>query len=111
MKTSADPHEPLTYFTVDSTKSAGPEFRVRASKLAGGGTLIVAEPLDTVTSTLDRLLMLEIAVTGGALVMAVALGLWLVRVGLRPLRDVVRTADSISGGNEMDRRAGRQRQH
>jgi two-component system OmpR family sensor kinase len=106
MKTSEDPHEPLTYFTVDSTKSGGPAFRVRASKLTGGGTLIVAEPLDTVTSTLDRLLMLEIAVTGGALVVAVALGLWLVRVGLRPLRDVVRTADSISGGNEMDRVPG-----
>ena len=105
-KTSADPHEPVTYFTVDSSKSAGPKFRVRASKLTNGGTLIVAQPLDTVTSTLDRLLLLEIAVTGAALLAAVALGLWLVRVGLRPLRDVVRTADSISGGNEMDRVPG-----
>jgi two-component system OmpR family sensor kinase len=106
MRTSADPHEPVTYFTVASTKSGGPEFRVRASKLTTGGILIVAEPLDTVTSTLDRLLALEIAVTAGALVVAVALGLWLVRVGLRPLRDVVRTADSISGGNQMDRVPG-----
>jgi two-component system OmpR family sensor kinase len=105
-KTSADPHEPVTYFTVGSTKTAGPEFRVRASKLTDGGTLIVAEPLDTVTSTLDRLLLLEIAVTAAALVVAVALGLWLVRVGLRPLRDVVKTADSISGGDEMDRVPG-----
>jgi two-component system, OmpR family, sensor kinase len=103
MKTQADPHEPVTYFTVPSTASAGPEFRVRASKLTGGGTLVVADPLNTVTSTLDRLLLLEMAVTGGALVIAVALGLWLVRVGLRPLRDVVKTADSISGGNQMDR--------
>jgi two-component system OmpR family sensor kinase len=105
-ETSADPHEPVTYFTVDSTKSAGPEFRVRASKLTDGGVLIVADPLDTVTRTLDRLLLLEIGVTAGALVVAVALGLWLVRVGLRPLRDVVRTADSISGGEEMDRVPG-----
>ncbi len=105
-RTSADPHEPVTYFTAASKVKGGSAFRVRASRLSGGGTLIVAEPLNSVTSTLDRLLLLEIGVTAGALVAAVALGSWLVRVGLRPLRDVVRTADSISGGDEMHRVPG-----
>lgn len=104
--TSADPHEPVTYFTTASKDPGGPAFRVRASRLSGGRILIVAEPLNNVTSTLDRLLLLEIGVTAGALAAAVVLGLWLVRVGLRPLRDVVRTADSISGGNEMRRVPG-----
>jgi two-component system OmpR family sensor kinase len=101
--TNADPREPVTYFTVASTSAAGPEFRVRASQLSGGGSLIVAEPISSVSSTLDQLILLEIVVTGVALAGAMVLGLWLVRVGLRPLRDVVRTADSISGGDVLHR--------
>ncbi len=104
--TSSDPKEPVTYFTASATVTAGPEFRVRASKLDGGGVLVVAQPVEEVMSTLNRLLLLEIFVTGAALVLAVLLGLWLVRVGLRPLRDVVKTAESISGGDLMQRVPG-----
>jgi two-component system, OmpR family, sensor kinase len=42
-------------------------------------------------------------VTAGALVLAMAGGWWLVRLGLRPLEDVERTADSIAAGN-LDQR-------
>jgi two-component system OmpR family sensor kinase len=101
--TVADPEEPVVYFTVASTSSAGPPFRVRASKLRTGGILIVADPIGNISSTLDQLLILELLVTGGALIAAVLLGLWLVRVGLRPLRDVVRTAEAISAGDLMHR--------
>lgn len=101
--TATVPHEAVVYFTVTSTTRGGPNFRVRASRLTGGGVLIVADPIASVASTLRRLLVLELAVTGGALVGAVLLGLWLVRVGLRPLRDVVRTADSIAEGGLMSR--------
>jgi two-component system OmpR family sensor kinase len=92
-----------TYFTVASTIARGPSFRVRASELQGGGLLIVAVPIATVSSTLDHLLLLEIAVTGGALLVSVMVGLWLVRVGLRPLRDVVSTAEAISEGDLVHR--------
>jgi two-component system OmpR family sensor kinase len=99
VKVVADPKEPIVYFTVASTGSGGQPFRVRASKLSGGGVLIVAEPIGSISSTLNQLLLLELLVTGGGLVGSIVLGLWLVRVGLRPLRDVVRTAESISGGD------------
>jgi len=102
-RTSADPHEPVVYFTVSSTATGGPLFRVRASVLQNGGVLVVAEPINNISSTLDQLLLLELLVTAGALIGAVLLGLWLVRVGLRPLRDVVRTAEAISGGDLMQR--------
>ena len=102
-RTAADPHEPVVYFTVASMAPGGPSFRVRASVLQNGGVLVVADPINNVTSTLDQLLLVELLVTAGALIGAILLGLWLVQVGLRPLRDVVRTAEAISGGDLMHR--------
>jgi two-component system OmpR family sensor kinase len=94
-------HEQVSYFTVASTVAGGPIFRVRASK-SHGETLIIADPVG-IPSTLSQLLLLELLVTAGALFGAILLGLWLVRVGLRPLRDVVRTAEAISEGDLMHR--------
>ena len=91
------------YFTVASTTRGGPTFVVDAVTLRGGDLLVVAEPTSGITGTLDRLLLLELAVTGGALAVAVLVGLWLVRLGLRPLRDVVRTAEAITGGDLVHR--------
>ena len=64
---------------------------------------VVAEPIGDTTNTLHTLLLIELAVTAGALVLAMAGGWWLVRLGLRPLEDVERTADSIAAGN-LDQR-------
>lgn len=97
--TSAGPNDLVSAFTVASITAGGPAFEVRASKLANGDLLIVADPIGDISSTLSQLLLLEILVTSAALIGAIVLGLWLVRVGLRPLQDVVTTADSISGGD------------
>jgi two-component system OmpR family sensor kinase len=91
------------YSTVASTTAGGPTLVVRAAQLPGGDLLVVADPTSGIASTLDRLLLLEISVTGGALAVAVLVGLWLVRLGLRPLRDVVRTAEAITGGDLVHR--------
>jgi two-component system OmpR family sensor kinase len=64
---------------------------------------VVAEPIGATLNTLHSLLLIELAVTAGALVLALAGGWWLVRLGLRPLEDVERTADSIAAGN-LDQR-------
>ena len=95
--------KPTAYLTVASLTAGGPTFRVLAVKLASGGTLVVADPISGLENTLGHLLVLEGSVTGGALLISVLLGLWLVRVGLRPLRDVVRTAEAISEGDLMHR--------
>jgi signal transduction histidine kinase len=99
----SDPNEPSVYLTVSSTSKDGPLFRVRASELQNGAILIVADPISNISNTLGQLLLLEVFVTAGALVGAVILGLWLVRIGLRPLRDVVRTAEVIAEGDLMHR--------
>ena len=89
-------------FTAAST-AGGPTFLVQTSQLPGGDVLVVADPTSGIASTLDRLLLLELSVTGAALAIAVVVGLWLVRIGLRPLRDVVRTAEAITDGDLVHR--------
>lgn len=86
------------FFTVESSEPNGSDFRVRAERLSDGSLLMVALPLDDVNSTLHRLVVIEIVVTGAVLLGAVLLGLWLVRVGLRPLRGIEGTAANIAGG-------------
>ncbi len=85
------------------SRPGGPAFRVRAEKLNGGLVQVQAQPLVDQNSTLHTLFLTELAVTAGALVLALAGGWWLVRLGLRPLEDVERTADSIAAG-DLDQR-------
>jgi two-component system, OmpR family, sensor kinase len=85
------------FFTVDANHGDS-EFRVRAERLGDGSLLMVALPLDDVHSTLNRLVVIMIVVTAAVLLGAVGLGLWLVRVGLRPLRSIETTAADIAGG-------------
>jgi signal transduction histidine kinase len=97
-----------TYFTAGSTVSGGPEFRVQVTQdvdpTTGQKLLAVeAQPLNSTNNTLHTLLLIELAVTAIALVLAMAGGWWLVRLGLRPLEDVERTAESIAAGN-LDQR-------
>jgi two-component system, OmpR family, sensor kinase len=91
------------YFTSASIDPNGPAFRVRAVKQEQGVIALVAQPLVDQTSTLHTLFLTEFAVTAGALVLALAGGWWLVRLGLRPLEDVEATAESIAAGN-LDQR-------
>jgi two-component system, OmpR family, sensor kinase len=110
--TGASAGPPPSYFTAGSTRSGGPTFRVQVSvvtlknEITGAttqGLAVVAEPITATLNTLHTLFLIELAVTAGALVLALAGGWWLVRLGLRPLEDVERTADSIAAGN-LDQR-------
>jgi two-component system OmpR family sensor kinase len=97
----------VAYFTTGSVDPSGPAFRVKAQKVTAGDltgdVLVQAQPLGDQNSTLHTLFLTELAVTAGALVLALAGGWWLVRLGLRPLEDVERTADSIAAG-DLDQR-------
>ena len=95
---SSNSDESATFLTVDSAHGGNGQFRVRAERLPDESVLMVALPLSDVNSTLHRLLWTEILVTAAVLLGAVGLGLWLVRVGLRPLRNIESTAANIAGG-------------
>ncbi len=60
---------------------------------------IVAVPLDDVTDTIGRLILVEL---GGALVILAALGLvswWVVHLGIRPVQEMTETASRIADGD------------
>ena len=66
----------------------------------------MAQPLGDIVATLHHLLLIELVVTGAAVLLALAGGFYLVRIGLRPLRDMERTAESIADGNLTERVPG-----
>ena len=74
--------------------SGGDSYRVRASiePQRANCILIVAAPLNDVNSTLHRLLLIELLVTAFVLAAIALLGLWVVRLGLRPLDAIGETA-------------------
>jgi two-component system, OmpR family, sensor kinase len=90
----------VSYFTVPATKGNG-RYRVRASTDPGDGKLIlvVASSLAGVDGTLHRLLLVEALVTLGVLGGIALLGLWVIRVGLRPLTEIGATAATIAAGD------------
>ena len=104
--TANDGPEAVRYFTV-SGDSGGARYRVRASVGADDrAMLLVATSLRDVDSTLHRLLLIELVVTALVLGAIVALGLWLVRLGLRPLDAIGETASAIAAG-DLSRRVER----
>jgi two-component system OmpR family sensor kinase len=101
--------EATVYFDAPSTHKGGPEFRVRASEVRNGDQLILAVSLSDTSATLHRLLLIEVAVTAGALILAGIIGWWLVALGLRPLRGIERTAGDIAEGKLGQRVPGADR--
>jgi two-component system OmpR family sensor kinase len=67
--------------------------------------LLVASPLGGVAGTLHRLILIELIATAAVLATLAALALWLVRVGLRPLRRIEQTAAAITAG-DLSQRVG-----
>lgn len=91
-------------FTADSEDGEG-RYRVHADATEFGQS-IVATPLDDVDATLRRLLLIMLLVTVVVLAALAALGLWVVRLGLRPLDAIGSTAAAIAEG-DLSRRVER----
>jgi two-component system OmpR family sensor kinase len=90
----------VRFFTVPAV-SGGDSYRVRASieARAPNRILLIAAPLSDVNDTLHRLLLIELGVTVAVLATMTLLGLWIVRLGLRPLEQMAKTADEIAAGD------------
>lgn len=90
----------VRFITVSSTDGEM-RYRVRAS-IEGdfpNYVLLIAAPLSSEDNTLHRLLLIELLVTAAVLGAMVALSLWIIRIGLRPLREIEATAAAITAGD------------
>jgi two-component system, OmpR family, sensor kinase len=96
--------ERVSYFTV-SSKNGSTSYRVRASvePQRPNRILLIAASLHDVSGTLHRLLGIELLVTGVVLAAIAGVGLWVVRLGLRPLREIEATAATIAAGDLSQR--------
>ena len=87
-------------FTTVAAAGGDTGFRVAAVAGPGGaGTIVTAVPLSETQSTLDRLATAELLVALGVLFVLAFLGWWVIRLGLRPLDRMGRTADAIAAGD------------
>jgi two-component system OmpR family sensor kinase len=90
------PDSALRLFTVSSPSGA----RYRASAFSDGtNTAVVAVPLHEVQQTLQRLVIVEALVAGAVILALLALGWFVIRIGLRPLERIGRVASEIAGGD------------
>jgi two-component system OmpR family sensor kinase len=85
-------------FTLHGT-SGSRRYRVRSVPVGASDALLVAAPLDDVDSTLRRLVAIETIVSAAVVGLVLVSGLWLVRVGLAPLRRIEHTAGAIAAGD------------
>jgi two-component system, OmpR family, sensor kinase len=91
-------------YTADIAGAGEYRFIASGARLLNGdvawqGRFVVGIPLGDVNSTLSRLLVIEFLVGMAVLGAIAGLGLWLVRLGLKPLTDIERTAGAIAAGD------------
>jgi two-component system OmpR family sensor kinase len=72
------------------------QYRLIATRAQDGDILVTGLPLRTVDTTVGRLILVEVAVAGTALLLAMSAGFVIVRRTLRPLRRVASTATQVS---------------
>ena len=90
-----------TYSTVTADDGTT-EMRLRTSRLSDGSVLVIGLSLHDATESGRRLITIEAIVAAASLLAAAVLGWLLVRVGLRPLREVEQTALVIASGGDLD---------
>ena len=100
---AADLSPPATgtdLFTTGSTSGSGTwRAAVTLSPRGDSNVVIVAIPMSEVTSSLERLVVIEL-VAAGVLLAVLAVGSWfLLRRGLRPLEHMATSARSITSGD------------
>ncbi|MFE7897922.1 ATP-binding protein [Streptomyces sp. NPDC057424] len=72
------------------------EYRVQYVDGHDGGTYYIALPTESVTTTINTLILVEVSVTGAGLAAAAIAGSVLISVATRPLRRVAATATRVS---------------
>ena len=101
------------HFTTSASGNASLRYRVLAQPLPlivngqpTSGYAVVAIPLRSLDDTLGRLVTIDIVVSAVILAVLAAVGYAVVRIGMRPLAEIERTAGAIAAG-DLSRRVER----
>jgi two-component system, OmpR family, sensor kinase len=82
----------------------GRTWRVLVTPTNNNGPIFLwAEDLSRVDSSISRLIFVNLLVGLGVLITLAAVGVWMVRISLRPLVNIERTAAAIAGGDLTQR--------
>ncbi|HEX6872403.1 MAG TPA: HAMP domain-containing sensor histidine kinase [Micromonosporaceae bacterium] len=91
--------QPYTVRAVDGRY----RWRILITQLPSNQVIIIGQNLYNQDSALDRLIFVEVLVGTSVLVALALVGVWLVRMSLRPLAAMERTAAAIAGGDLTQR--------
>ncbi|HKY68996.1 MAG TPA: HAMP domain-containing sensor histidine kinase, partial [Acidimicrobiales bacterium] len=88
-------------FTVGSGDT---RFRVRADTGDDGQVRVAATSLADVDAAVGRLVTVEVVATGVVLALLALVAFWVLRLGVRPLKSMTRTAMAVAGGADLSQR-------
>ena len=88
-------------FTVGS--DSADRYRVRAIE-ENGQVWVVAASLADVDAAVSRLVMVEVVATGVVLALLALVAFWVLRLGVRPLKSMARTATTVASGADLSQR-------
>ena len=92
-------------FTVGAQRSEL-QYRVAVEPIGTSQAILLAAPMEGINETLNRLLAIELVVSGIAIAGVLAAGAWLIAVSMRPLSRIERTAAAIAAGDFSHRAEG-----
>jgi two-component system OmpR family sensor kinase len=96
LQTAATEH-PGQAFTVPGTN--GPSYRVIALQEPDGDILVLGLPLGSVNAAMNRLVLVEVAVTLFVLAVLAVVAFWVLRLGVRPVKEMTASATAIAEGD------------
>lgn len=86
-------------FTTSSVEDGGPSYRVLAKESPDGYLFITGLPLTDVVETTRRLIAVEVVATAIILGALALVTWWVLRLGIRPIKQMTDAASSIAGGD------------
>jgi two-component system, OmpR family, sensor kinase len=90
-------------FTVEAKEDGGPRYRVVARRSGQGQIGIIAQPLTDVDDTVNRLILVEVLATAIIVAVLGSVTWWVVRLGIRPIKQMTATAVRIADGDRSQR--------
>ncbi|MGI9028882.1 MAG: ATP-binding protein [Ilumatobacteraceae bacterium] len=90
-------------FTVGAVGDDGKRFRLRADAGPDGGYFVTAIPLADVDDTIGNLITVEVIAGLIVLALLAAVAWWVVRLGIRPIKQMTKTAEQIASGDLSQR--------